>query len=208
MKNDAPTIIGLTSSPRSNSNSSILLNKMIEGARDNSANCEIVNLPKLKLNACTHCDYCLNKKSCSIPDDMVRIYDLIINANAIIISSPIYFMALSAQAKLMIDRCQIFWAYKDNNGVSLINPEAIKNGRKGIFIGVGARKGEALFQGSITTVKWFFHSIEVEHWKNLLVEKCDSAGEIYNYPDKIQQAYEIGCELARSYNDIIISKNK
>ena len=200
MKNHSVKIIGLSSSPRTNSNSTSLLYNMIDGARDNDADCEIINLAGLNIKACTHCDYCLSSKSCSLSDDMDGIYDRIINANAIIISSPIYFMALSAQLKLMIDRCQLFWSYKDNTGNSLINSDTVKAGRKGIFIAVGARKGESLFQGSITTMKWFFHSIEVEYWRNLLVEKCDAAGEINKSPEKLQEAYEIGCELARSYN--------
>ena len=194
-------IIGLSSSPRANSNSSALLQRMIQGAKDAGADCEIINLAKLNIRPCTHCDYCLKSKSCSISDDMNEVYHHITNAQAIILSSPIYFMAVSAQAKLMIDRCQLYWGYKDHNKESLVNAEVIKSGRKGVFIGVGARKGQTLFQGSLTTMKWFFHSIEVEHWRNLLVEKCDTAGEINNYPDKLLEAYDIGRELAESYNN-------
>ncbi len=200
MKKQSVKIIGLTSSPRKDSNSSLLLNRVIAGAQDHGADCEIINLADRSIKPCTHCDYCLNSQSCSINDDMTMIYNKIIQANALIVSSPIYFMALSAQLKLMIDRCQLFWAYKDNTGNSLIDPDIKKSGRKGILIAVGARKGESTFQGSITSMKWFFHSIEMEYWRNLLVEKCDGAGEINKYPEKIQEAYDIGCELVRSYN--------
>ncbi|MGX8709517.1 MAG: flavodoxin family protein [bacterium] len=54
--------------------------------------------------ACTGCNYCRTQEGCSQTDGMQRILQEIINSDAVIISSPVYFGNLSGQLKIICDR--------------------------------------------------------------------------------------------------------
>ena len=80
-----------------------------------------------KLGFCTHCNYCLNKKGCIIEDDMQELYLLLEQAQALVIATPVYNGAVSAQIKAVMDRTRALFTR---------NPKAIK-GKSGIAIAVG-----------------------------------------------------------------------
>jgi multimeric flavodoxin WrbA len=103
----AKNILALISSPRKNGNSTILCEKIIEGARESGAKVTTINLNKTKIKACTACDKCHISDSsfCVLKDDMSKIYPKIIAADTIIYASPIYWFTISAQLKIFMDRC-------------------------------------------------------------------------------------------------------
>jgi multimeric flavodoxin WrbA len=101
------SIIALLGSPRKKSNSTILAQKIIDGAQSAGAKVNSFYLHKMNIKPCTACDTC--KKSddrfCVIKDDMQKLYPKIIAADGLIVASPIYFFTVSAQMKLFMDRC-------------------------------------------------------------------------------------------------------
>ena len=190
-------IIGLAGSPRTQSNSTAVLNSVLAGATGKGAQCELIMLAELSISPCTHCDYCCNAGSCIFHDDMQRIYEQIKSADAIVISSPIYFMGLCSQLKLMVDRCQVFWAYRNTTGNSLINGG--RRNRKGIFIATGARNTKSVFAGAKESIRWLFDSLDCQFWDSILIGNCESPGQINSMPEKLQLAYELGEKLTESY---------
>jgi multimeric flavodoxin WrbA len=80
-----------------------------------------------KLGFCTHCNYCLKKNGCIIKDDMQELYPLLEQAEALVIATPIYNGAVSAQIKAVMDRTRAQFAR---------NPDTIK-GKPGIAIAIG-----------------------------------------------------------------------
>lgn len=58
------------------------------------------------INFCQHCDYCLRNKVCRIRDDMFELYELLKNAEGIVIATPVYNGGVSAQIKAVMDRCR------------------------------------------------------------------------------------------------------
>ena len=67
---------------------------------------KLVHLRKERINPCHACDYCkdINKGECIQKDDMQPLYKDIIDADTIVIVSPIYWWQVTAQTKLFIDR--------------------------------------------------------------------------------------------------------
>ena len=187
-------ILAISSSPRLGGNSETLLDEFLRGLReaDTKSTCEVVKfqLANLKISPCTQCDYCHLKGTCSIRDDMDQLYPRLEEADWFILASPIYFMSHCAQAKLMIDRCQVFWARCNLLNMTLRAPG--RPPRRGIFISVGATHGEKVFAGVQVTMKWFFHSLEMEYWGNLLFEGLDEKGAVNNHPTALQEAYDLG----------------
>jgi multimeric flavodoxin WrbA len=178
-------------SPRIKGNTDLLLDEALKGAQSQQAEVEKIVVDKLKITPCREYNGCLRDGNCVIRDDMDDIYPKLLNADAIIVASPIFFYALSAQLKALIDRCQALWARKyvlKNLDVPL---------RKGAFMAVGATRGEKLFDGPVLTVKYFFKAMNVEYAEELLIRGVDKRGEIKEHPTALTDALELGKRLAQ-----------
>ena len=192
-------MLALSSSPRISGNSDLLLDEFLHGIRDGSGasdySVEKVYLAELQIAACTQCDHCRQAGLCPLQDDMQPLYARLSDADAVVLASPIYFMAHCAQAKLLIDRCQVFWARK-----YILKQEfrpSDRPRRRGVFIAVGATHGPKVFAGAKLTVKWWLDSLEAEYWGDLLIEGVDGRGAIREHPTALAQAYELGQRFCR-----------
>jgi multimeric flavodoxin WrbA len=67
-----------------------------------------------KIGFCQHCNYCLRSKECKLKDDMFKLYPLLKKAQGIVFATPVYNGGVSAQTKVVMDRCRaLFAADKD-----------------------------------------------------------------------------------------------
>jgi NAD(P)H-dependent FMN reductase len=130
-------IVAFCGSPRKNGNTELLLKETVKGIEDAGLSVHIYNLNVMNIRPCQDCGGCNETGECIVEDDMAKIYDVIRNADRIILASPIFFFSLSAQAKIMIDRCQSFWCEK------YVLKKPIQGGqfkRKGLLLLVGGMK--------------------------------------------------------------------
>ncbi len=186
-------VLGLFGSPRKGGNTEILLEEALKGAEREGAEIERLYLSDLKIAPCTECHGCDETGNCVILDEMQKIYPKLLEADIIILASPIFFYGVTAWAKILIDRSQALWAKK-----YLVNdPSMGKRGkrRKGFFISVGATKGQKVFEGAILTVKYFFDALNTEYTGELLYRGVDGKGEILKHPKALEQAREAGRKL-------------
>jgi len=180
-------------SPRRQSNTEILLNKALEGAREAGAEVENVPVSKLKISPCLEIYACLKDGNCPIKDDMQLLYEKLLEADHIIFASPIFFYGITSQAKAVVDRCQALWVRKHVLGMGGED----KRERRGVFISVGATRGEKLFDGAVLTVKYFFDAMNVGYSGDLLVRGIDDKGQITEHPTALADAFRLGQELVR-----------
>lgn len=112
-KKDLKKVLVLLGSPRKRGNSALLAEKIAKGARSKGAEIELVHLHDLTIAPCKSCYACQapGSKGCSIEDDMQKIYRSMLEAEAWVIASPVYWFTMSAQTKLWMDRCLAFPAY-------------------------------------------------------------------------------------------------
>ena len=77
-------------------------------------NKEIKYIDAYKINAesCDDCKYCHSKIGCVKKDDMDGIYELMYTAQSLVISTPVYFGAMSDQTMKIINRFQRFFEQK------------------------------------------------------------------------------------------------
>jgi len=106
-------ILGICGSPRKKATEYVLREalKMLEDA---GIKTQFFSVSGKNISPCTHCDYCLKNKECKIKDDMYELYPLLKDAQGIIIASPVYMGGLSAQTKIIIDRCRALLAADRN----------------------------------------------------------------------------------------------
>ncbi|MEK6558944.1 MAG: flavodoxin family protein [Planctomycetota bacterium] len=188
-------VIGIFGSPRQNGNSDILLNSAIRGVETNGGDIERIIVRDLKIAPCNSCGGCWEKGVCVIDDDMQKIYSRLVDADGIIVVSPIYFMGVSAQLKAFIDRCQAFWARK-----YILNLPIREGGRiaNGFFIATAARNtGEGLFTGAVKTIKAFFHVLDTKYIGEILCAGLEEKGDVNKRQELLQQAYEAGKQLLK-----------
>lgn len=103
-------ILALNSSPRPKSNVRIALETALEAAQAKGAETELIDLRKLKISPCLADDYCkAHQGKCAVDDDMQQIYEKILEADALLLGSPIYFFDVTAQLKAVIDRLYAFF---------------------------------------------------------------------------------------------------
>lgn len=97
-------ILGIVCSPRVGGNTEILVTEALKGAEGKGAEVNIITLANKQINPCDHCGTCYENGVCHIEDGMDEIYHQLIEADGIILGSPVYFWSVSAQAKLVMDR--------------------------------------------------------------------------------------------------------
>ena len=186
-------ILGIYGSPRLNGNSDILLNNALQGAEANGSVVEKIIIRDLPVAPCNSCGGCYENGVCVIGDAMQKMYTHLVDADGIIVTSPIYFMGVSAQLKAFIDRCQAFWARK------YILHKSIRDGgrcAKGFFIATAARNPvENLFTGAVQTIRAFFHVTDTQYAGNILCAGLEEKGAVNKKQELLQQAFEAGKNL-------------
>jgi len=187
-------VLGLFGSPRRGGNTDLLLEETLKGAEREGAEIERLHLIDFTITPCKECHGCDKTGECVILDDMQKIYPKLLEADIIILASPIFFYGVTAWAKALIDRVQAIWSRK----YLVKHPSLGKDGkkRKGFFISVGATKGQRVFEGAILTAKYFFDALNAKYVGELVFLGVDGKGDILKNPEAIQQAYKIGVRLA------------
>jgi multimeric flavodoxin WrbA len=185
-------VLGIAGSPRFGGNSDKLLERAISGAVEIGAETEVVRLCDLRISPCIECHGCDDTGVCVQADDMILLYEKLIEADRLFIASPIFFMGLPAQVKAPIDRCQCIWIRKYKMG------ETIGKGRefrKGFLMCVGGSPNPEKFVGAVKTVKAFLATLDITYDKELMVAGVDELGAVKKHPTALEDARRMGMEI-------------
>jgi multimeric flavodoxin WrbA len=100
------TVLAINGSPRANGNTFVMLNWVLEELKKENIEGSIENLGKGPVQGCIACFTCAERKdgNCAFKDNINRIINLMPQAEAIIIGSPVYFADLTPSVKALIDR--------------------------------------------------------------------------------------------------------
>ena len=106
-------ILGVSGSPRKG-NTECMVTRLLELLAEAGHQTEIVLLRKLTVKTCNGCLACEaggieRKGTCKIRDDMQDIYPKLLEADIIILGTPVYFDMLSGMLKNFMDRTCAIW---------------------------------------------------------------------------------------------------
>jgi len=106
-------ILGVCGSPIKGGNTEIFLEEALKAARGiRDVKTELVLLSQKDINDCQHCNWCLRGQKegqfCKQKDDMTEIYPLLLEADGLLLASPVYFGRLSGYLASFIDRLRVF----------------------------------------------------------------------------------------------------
>jgi len=172
-------VLVLSASPRMGGNSDLLCDQFVKGAQDSGLQTEKIFLKSKKINYCTGCGVCNDRKSgCSQKDDMSEILQKMVDADVIAMATPVYFYTMNGQMKTFIDRCCA--RYTEING------------KEFYFIVAAAEDGIAKMQRTLEEFRGFTACLEDPVEKGILYGTgAWHKGEIVGKP-VMNQAYEMG----------------
>jgi multimeric flavodoxin WrbA len=125
-------VIGISCSPRRGGNTDIMVQQVLKTAEEAGAGIEFLRIADLRIAPCDACWTCTETSQCHIQDDMQDIYPKLLQAEGIVIGSPVHMgYNMSGQAQVFSDRTFSLWhqkKLKNKVGVSI----AVSNRRGGI----------------------------------------------------------------------------
>ena len=106
-------ILGICGSPVRGGNVEMVLREALLKARQRSGvNAEIITLADKNIGGCIHCNWCVRNQSkerfCFQEDGMEDVYPKILEADGIVIASPVHFGRISGLTANMMDRLRVF----------------------------------------------------------------------------------------------------
>ena len=97
-------ILFINGSPR-NGNSLTAIDILRDRLRaDNILDISLLNAYDTEITSCIACELCKDSGKCVFEDDTNSVIDRIVEADALIISTPVYWWGIPAQLKLIIDK--------------------------------------------------------------------------------------------------------
>jgi multimeric flavodoxin WrbA len=98
-------ILIIASSARVNGNSDLLAAQFLKGASEAGHQTELVHLRDYHYGFCSGCQACSKSGVCVQKDDMGILLQKMMDADTIVLSSPVYFYCVNGQMKTFLDRC-------------------------------------------------------------------------------------------------------
>jgi multimeric flavodoxin WrbA len=182
-------IVAVVGSPRSNGNTSFLVDQALDEAATNGCEVEKIMLCKYKINPCMGHDLCSTYAKCKIDDDIPMIIDKFRNADGTIVATPVYYYTFTAQTKIFIDRN--FFAYTHDI--------QLRSRSMGLIVIAGSVGNEY----TITALKRCFRlkGISADDW--LIVSGyANKVGDIKRNHDLIAEARQMGKKMAETINKL------
>lgn len=97
-------IVVLAGSPHKKGTSNTLVEEFVRGAKESGKEVEIIDLAHTDIHPCMGCDACGMNGDCVQKDKGNEILNKILESDAIVFASPVYYYNVSSQLKMMIDR--------------------------------------------------------------------------------------------------------
>jgi putative NADPH-quinone reductase len=184
-----PYVLGILGSPRKDSNTGVLLERVLAGAAEAGARTELVALRALSFRSCLHCGGCDRTGYCVVQDDLQSVFPKLRAAQHLALASPIQFSGVSGEMKALIDRAQCFWVakYRLKQAVSEVPGE-----RRGLFIATCGGPDLRVFEWAKPTVRAFLNSTGFRYWEELLEPSTDALPPVAERRDILAKAGELG----------------
>ena len=173
----AKKVLVLSSSPRKSGNSETLCDCFVKGAREAGQYVEKFSLAGKQIGFCRGC-YACKAGPCPQRDAALVFIEKMLEADVIVLGTPVYFYTMCAQLKALIDRSVMVYP-------RIVNKEFY-------FIMTMADDEPANFRGTIEALRGFLACCEGSKECGLVCAAgVYERGMIKEHP-AMQQAYEMG----------------
>lgn len=176
-------VLVITTSLRARSNSDILAERLIAGARDAGHTVEHVSLKGKKLGFCLGCLACQRTQVCVRKDDAVQIAEQVKDADTLVFATPIYYYEMSGQMKTLLDR------------LNPLYPSDYRF-RRVYLLTTAAEDGDDVPEKAVSGLQgWVDCFGKAELTATLFCGGISDSGEAAGKADALQRAYAFGKAL-------------
>ncbi len=187
-------VIGIIGSPRKEMNTDTIVTRVLEGAQSIGAKIEKVYLNDLRILPCQACEKDPFPKYCFYKDGMEKIYEVLTNADTIIIGTPAYFGSFSAQLKLVIDRSNCLAEMTSLPDGKLTFRSRLKKIKRGIFIWVANISKNP--EPALTSIRiWCKYFANIKLRENFLIHNSDYGDGARKREELLSRAFQLGVSL-------------
>lgn len=171
-------VLILSGSPRKGGNSDLLCDEFAKGAQEAGHEVEKIRVTEKNIACCRACYACKNGGVCAIKDDMAEVLQKMIDADVLVLASPVYFYSIDAQLKAVIDRTVARWL-------------EVKN-KEFYYIVTMADEAPASADTTLACFRGYADCVDGAVEKGVIIGGgAYEKGEIKNNP-AMRQAYEAG----------------
>lgn len=185
--------LALACSPRREGNTTLLTRRVLDACREQGHDTELIYLVDYKYSPCRACDGCFATGKCVVRDDAGILFEKILAADRFIMAAPVFSMGICAQAKMLIDRTQQFWAARYVLGRTV--GERPGNERRGLFISCAGTTLPGVFDGTLRTARYFYKMLGIGLDAALCYDGVDKKGEIMHHARALNDVYRQGQKL-------------
>lgn len=195
-------LLVISGSPTENSSTDILLRTVSDSivgslTPAHEVDVQFVKLNKLQFIPCQSCGKAPHEEWCVFHDDITPVLEQMGDCDCLLVGSPIFFDSVSAQLKLLMDRCNCFRpADFDEVDPNHDFIRLVKQKRPGGMVLVGGEQG--WFEGARRAIAGFFIWIEVTNEGVVTYKSKDfhRTGEVADSAESLEEAKELGQKLA------------
>lgn len=184
------SVLVLLGSPRKKGNSTTMARQITKGAESMGAQVETLYLNGMHISPCQGCYYCQQEErpGCAVNDDMQTVYPKLLESDAWVIASPVYWFSMTAQTKIFMDRC--FAMFRDT-------AEQSPFFNKRIAIAMSYGDSDAFNSGCVNALRSFQDAYNYVGARivGMVYGSAEKPGEIMSNQGLMQQAEELGRKL-------------
>ncbi len=98
-------VIGINGSARKNGNTTLIISEVFDELNKEGIECELIQLADYEILPCRGCFACKGRGNCVFTNDgFAEIFNLMVEADGIILGSPVYSADVSAKMKAFLER--------------------------------------------------------------------------------------------------------
>ena len=188
------TLVALNGSPVRGSSIDLLLGALCAGAGEAGGTALHIHCNELSVKPCQACGPEPTTGYCVFHDDMDAIYRALEGAHAVAAGSPVYFDGVSAQLKLVMDRCNcVTPLVRLPGGQWTFRPRWART-RRGVF--VTACSARHPFEHAERSVRGFLKWIGARWEETIAFQHEDNEpGSVAARPELLERARAVGRRL-------------
>ncbi|MEW6584592.1 MAG: flavodoxin family protein [Nitrospirota bacterium] len=181
-------ILGVAGSPRKKGNTHILVSGILDGAKAEGAETEMLFLNELVIRECDGCHSCWKGRQCSKRDDMNVIYPKIVESDVIVFGTPVYWYGPTALMKCFMDRFVYFNCPENRSKI------------KGKAAVLAIPFEEDNIKTADLLVRFFVKSLRYLEMKivgKILCPGVSARGDILKREEFLEKGYRLGQRIAK-----------
>jgi multimeric flavodoxin WrbA len=180
-------------------NTDSLVSKALEGLASAGLETKKIYLNDLAIKPCQACSEDPEPDFCIIHDGMDTLYEAFNKADVLIIGSPAYYETISAQLRLVVDRCNCLTEMvRDKQGRVAFRSKMQKR-KRALFIWVAdfARTPEH----ALASIRLWCKDANIEIVDKMIITGSERDGGVKQQPNLLETAFQKGAAIASEANE-------